>query len=730
MNKVYLNFICLWLFLFTLFFNFSLFAQNDSLLYQLSIDELLKPEENLLTEKVSSASKIEQRVLDAPSIIKVISQDKINKYGWISLNDILYRQAGFSPSQDYDRKTVSSRGVFEGWNNNHLLVLVDGVPYNDNLYGTAYTSEVTPLVFSKSIELIRGPVSALYGANAMNGAIGINTVSPSDFRQNGMAQVRLGSNNKQIYDVVVGGEGDLVAAVVAFNSFSTLGNEYLSYDDSGRKDEEGNFLQQKTNDKRNSYYLFGKLEGRGKLAGLELQYHQHDWEFETGHGWLFYIPDQPEAMKENRKMLSLRYTTNHLNKKLVQEYVVRYQRHAIDWNMRYYSDGALDNFYPLGVTEYLKTSAEDVFGRIQYKYSLGKESVLLAGMEGNVFYYDGDDAHTSNINLNSDFAPFPDNDPQPMNAWLEFIQSKPLFNVALFGQYTSPTILNGLLQATLNLRYDNQFFNYTDIYSPERTQQSKSFQQISPRIGLVFHVLPSLTIKALGARAFRTPTPTEMFGANTYSLASNITQLSAESTITFELVGEWQASKKTIMRLNTFHTNFENIIGFSVANANLSTNLYSLTNFGVEYEIESSISSEFQITGNYSFVQRLNETIRDSTITESPNKLTWYPAHSLNVGGIYEKKKFFASLMTHAQSQVMRRSSDITDRTKDFRTQQVASWITLDTKLAYHFTPYLEFGILITNLTNQDHYLIKNNAYRFDYRMNKRNFLVNLRYDF
>ena len=77
-----------------------------------------------------------------------------------------------------------------------MLVLVDGVPYNDNLYGTAYTSEVTPLVFAKSIELIRGPVSALYGANAMNGAIGINTVSPSDFRQNGMAQIRLGSNNK------------------------------------------------------------------------------------------------------------------------------------------------------------------------------------------------------------------------------------------------------------------------------------------------------------------------------------------------------------------------------------------------------------------------------------------------------------------------------------------------------------------------------------------------------
>lgn len=727
MKKLYSIPLLVLLFLSIPFFSF---AQSDSSLYQLSIDELLQPDENLLTGKVSSASKIEQRVLDAPSIVNVISKERINKYGWISLNDILYRQAGFSPSQDYDRRTVSSRGVFEGWNNNHLLVLVDGVPYNDNLYGSAYTSEITPLVFTKSVELIRGPVSALYGANAMNGAIGINTVSPSDFRQNGRVQIRLGSNNKQIYDIVVGGESDLVAAVVAFNSFSTSGNEYLSFDDSEAKDDTGNFLQQQINDKRNSYYLFGKLEGRGKLAGFELQYHQHDWEFETGHGWLFFIPDQPEAMKENRNMLSLRYTSDHLNKKLVQEYVIRYQRHGIDWNMRYYSDGALDNFYPLGVTEYLKTSAEDVFGRMQYKYSLGKESVLIAGVEGNVFYYDGDDAHTSNIDLNSDFSPFPDNDPQPMNAWLEFIKSKPLINLALFAQYTSPRVLNGLLQATATLRYDNQFFNYTDIYATERPQESKSFEQFSPRVGLVFHAMPTLTVKALAGRAFRTPTPTEMFGANTFSLASNINELSAESITTFELVGEWQASKKTIMRLNTFYTSFEDIIAYSVANANLSTNLYSLTNFGVEYEIESSLSSAFQITGNYSFVKRLDETIRDETITESPNKLTWYPAHSLNAGFVYEKNKFLGSVMVHAQSQVMRRSSDITDRTKDFRSDNVAAWATVDTKFAYRFTPYLELGLLITNLADKDNYLIKNNAYRFDYRMNKRNFLVNLRYDF
>jgi outer membrane receptor protein involved in Fe transport len=133
--------------------------------------------EELLNLGIESASKISQRAQEAPSVVSVVTRDQMELFGWTHLNEILFRQPSFFPSQDYERVTVGARGLFESWNSNHLLLLIDGVPYNDNETGGAYTWEITPLFLAKSVEIIRGPGSALYGSNAANGVIAINTLS-------------------------------------------------------------------------------------------------------------------------------------------------------------------------------------------------------------------------------------------------------------------------------------------------------------------------------------------------------------------------------------------------------------------------------------------------------------------------------------------------------------------------------------------------------------------------
>jgi len=148
----------------------------------LTMDDLFNMDiEQIMKLEVSSSSKSSQKVSVAPNVISVYSSSQIHSFNWNSLNDILYKHPGFFPSQDYDRRTVSFRGNFEGWNNNHLMLLVDGVPFNDNLYGTAYTWEITPLIFTKSLEIIKGTGAALYGTNATNGVLSINTFSYKDF---------------------------------------------------------------------------------------------------------------------------------------------------------------------------------------------------------------------------------------------------------------------------------------------------------------------------------------------------------------------------------------------------------------------------------------------------------------------------------------------------------------------------------------------------------------------
>ena len=197
----------------------SAISQDTKDLLNMSLDELMNIE-------ITSASKISVKVSEAPSIISVFTNEQIDTYGWTSIEDMLKSQPGFSPTQDYDRKTVSSRGLFEGWNNNHLLMLIDGIPFNDNLYGSAYTWEITPIFFAKSVEILRGPGSALYGSNATNGVTAINTVSAADLENNSHAEVKFGNFNTKVFDLLGGYSTEKMSIVLGFNAYSTDGNSY------------------------------------------------------------------------------------------------------------------------------------------------------------------------------------------------------------------------------------------------------------------------------------------------------------------------------------------------------------------------------------------------------------------------------------------------------------------------------------------------------------------------
>ncbi len=696
-----------------------LWAQEDTT----QISYLDIPLDQLRRIEIKSASKFSQKISEAPSVVSLITNDQIQQYGWVSMHQFVTKLPGFSPSQDYDRRTISSRGLFEGWNNNHLLLMVDGIPMNDNLYGSAYTWEVTPLIFTESVEIIRGPASALYGSNATNGVLSLNTIDPSDMEETGEVRFRIGNKNTRIYDLMVGAENDFASLLVAFNAYETDGNEYQSFDDT--RDEFDNYLstRREVNDNRSSQYFFTKISGKNRLKDISFQYHEQAWQFETGHGWLFLIPDQPESMKESRRLMALSYKPGWLDDKLRMEISSRFQRHNVDWNMRYYSDNSLQGFYPNGVTEYLKTGASDLFSRVQLGYDLSSQSSLLMGIEHTYFIYKGDEAHASNIDLNNTYGPNPNNQITPANAWFEFALNQPVNTIGVFGQYISSK-WGGKIQATAGLRYDAQFFDYIDIYDEDQIKP-KSFSQLNPRLGLVVLPTNSLRFKLLAGRSFRTPAPTEMFGANTYSLASNIGQLEPEIINTYEMVMDWKFHKHFDLRINGFLTDFENQIAYSVANANLSTNVYSLTTVGFESELLLH-GRKFSGFFNFSRAFRLQEEILDNTIAED-NVLTWVPSTTSNLGIAYNTTHHYFSGVLHYQGEVLRRSSDITMATSTFRLDQVNDWVELDLKAAYRKFKFMELGVVVNNMLGTKGFLIKNNSYPFDYQRQGRTFLLDFK---
>ncbi|KFA88882.1 TonB-dependent receptor domain-containing protein [Archangium violaceum] len=130
-------------------------------------------------ERVVTASRRAQSSLEAPNATTVITSEDIRLSGATSLPELLRRVPGAEVMMlGPGSANLSLRG-FNQRIANKVLVLVDGrTEYQDFLGMTLWSSIPVELEDIERIEVIRGPGSALYGANAMLGVVNIITRAP------------------------------------------------------------------------------------------------------------------------------------------------------------------------------------------------------------------------------------------------------------------------------------------------------------------------------------------------------------------------------------------------------------------------------------------------------------------------------------------------------------------------------------------------------------------------
>lgn len=165
---------------------------------QLSDDETILDLslEDLLDIKVTSVSKRAQSLNDAAAAIFVITNKDLLRWGVTSVPDALRYVPGLHVGRiDSSKWAITSRG-FNGRFSNKLLVLVDG----RSVYTTSFSGvywEVQDMMIEDidRIEIIRGPGSTLWGANAVNGVINIITKNAAD-TQDGLAVAGAGDIEK------------------------------------------------------------------------------------------------------------------------------------------------------------------------------------------------------------------------------------------------------------------------------------------------------------------------------------------------------------------------------------------------------------------------------------------------------------------------------------------------------------------------------------------------------
>ncbi|MHB9878361.1 TonB-dependent receptor domain-containing protein [Pacificimonas sp. ICDLI1SI03] len=136
-------------------------------------------------EIVVTASGFEQKITDAPASISVVTQEELKQRPYITLIDAVRDLEGVDVGETSDKtgqRTISIRGM----GSDYTLILIDGKRQNNhgdiypNNFGGNQFNHIPPLDTIERIEVIRGPASTLYGADALGGVINIITKKVAD----------------------------------------------------------------------------------------------------------------------------------------------------------------------------------------------------------------------------------------------------------------------------------------------------------------------------------------------------------------------------------------------------------------------------------------------------------------------------------------------------------------------------------------------------------------------
>jgi outer membrane cobalamin receptor len=145
-------------------------------------DTSLQKRELLLLEDIPvviTPAKVAQPILESPSTITVLTKEDMRRYGITSFADILRNIPGVDVmSVSPTDRNISIRGP-NGLAAGRVLSLLNNIPIQVDFFGiTMWESLPISLDEIERIEIIRGPGSALYGANAFDGVVNIITDSP------------------------------------------------------------------------------------------------------------------------------------------------------------------------------------------------------------------------------------------------------------------------------------------------------------------------------------------------------------------------------------------------------------------------------------------------------------------------------------------------------------------------------------------------------------------------
>ena len=173
---------------------------------------------------IVTASRTPLALSDTASAVSIFSAAEIQQRNASSIAELLREIPGFALSQQGSKGAVTQLRV-RGAEANQVLVLIDGIEVNDVAQGSEFNFAHLLTSQIQRIEVIRGPQSALWGSDALAGAINVQTLADTPGQSAGQAQanMEIGSFNSRAYGTSLLTAGENYQLGLGLSDYSTDG---------------------------------------------------------------------------------------------------------------------------------------------------------------------------------------------------------------------------------------------------------------------------------------------------------------------------------------------------------------------------------------------------------------------------------------------------------------------------------------------------------------------------
>lgn len=563
-------------------------------LYELSIEDLLKV-------NVSAGTNIDKVYAESPASIYLYTKPMMDDLKTYTIKDLAEVTPGYSSYLGFGERTLVSRGQkASGFDNNHHLILIDGIKVNHSRNGRALIEEELSLFGAAQVEFLNGPASALYGTGAFAGVINIVSEQAKSNESLSKQRVGLGTHN----------------SIRVFNNYSKnnstgLFNLQFSYQNKDSEnlyagEDESGWKSQ--NDLKSSYlnasYKLNSTAAKGFGLGLIVM----DRNSGMGPGFFGSSAGYHESNELiwNTTITYLKYDKEISNNQRVETKVTSNRSRE----KSYFAVSTGDEFRNYDIITQLYSFQSDFISEFSNNHS------LLVGVQSESRWREGQPDSYEYIDSPSNFSN-------------EFFQgdSDKLNNNAAYIQYSLKRNVLVPTDFTFGLRSDT-------VDSP-----TASFNQVSPRMAVVSSLTSNLKMKLLFSKALKAPNLKNIL-LNQQAIQENKDASLSYSNIPDDLVAEKIENHEIqfIYFKNDFSLStsfFKNFRTDSIGSATLDGKWVSVNNTGTTEAHGVEVQFNYKLKEYRGF---FNTSWAHSN-TPDTNHFTDVPEMSSNLGIIYDPIK-------------------------------------------------------------------------------------------